>query len=425
MQVPDTGLSRPKVAVAYDTDPLGFLLEHARRYGPVVQLCPGTVMVTGRAEAMSVLRGTGVGFFPDRDFLNREISAQAGTEREKAWLAARHAAVAEMTPDRVRRHMQWFVPRAEAFADDWIRQGAVTGLAHDLELLTADSIARFCLGEDVSEQVPAAAQALLDALFPVFASPYRLPGLIRRLQPRERRVKRALADFHALLGAELSRAASGICQTDAGAAGECEGFAAALRASGLSGEALLGVVRSLMLAAHDVPAAALTWAVAELAGSREAQDELAPAAGSWDGLGTPPLEIERFVNETLRMWPPTWGLSRNTDAPVPCGEWEIPGASTVIVPLWVLHRVSPSFAGRDPGRFDPARWATLKPRSGEFLPFSAGSRWCPGERLARAELAALVAVLARRTRLRLSGTVTPDVRRTLTARGFQLQVGPR
>jgi hypothetical protein len=34
-------------------------------------------------------------------------------------------------------------------------------------------------------------------------------------------------------------------------------------------------------------------------------------------------------------------------------------------------------------------------------------------------------VLARRTRLRLSGTVTPDVRRTLTARGFELGVSAR
>jgi cytochrome P450 len=415
VQVPDTGLSRSQVAVAFERDPLGFLLASARQHGPVVQLCPGTVMVTGRAEAMSVLRGTGQDFFLDRDFLNHELEPEQGTERDKSWLAARHTAVAEMTPDRVRGHMEWFVPRAEVFADDWLGRGVVTELRHDLEFLTADSIARFCLGAEASQQVPVTAQALLDALFPVFASPYRLPRPIRRLQPRERRVRRALADFQALLGSELTRTS--------GAA--ADGLAAAMQAAGLTGDALMGVVRSLMLAAHDVPASALSWAVAELAASQRVQEELAPVAASWDGLGVPPPEIRRFVDETLRMWPPTWGLSRITGEAAPCGQWQVPAASTVIIPLWVLHRVSPSYAVRDPDRFDPGRWTTLTPRTGEFLPFSAGPRWCPGERLARAEIAALVAVLARRTRLRLSGTVTPDVRRTLTARGFALEVSPR
>lgn len=417
MQVPGTGLSRSQAAVAYEHDPLGFLLGNARSHGPVVELCPGTVMVTGRGEAMSILRATGESFFLDRDFLNRELPAKQGSDRERSWLAARRAAVAEMTPTRVRRHMEWFVPRVEAFADDWLRRGTVTELREDLEALTADSIARFCLGVGASEQVPSAAQELLDALFPVFASPYRLPPLIRRLQPRERRVRRALCDFHAVLGRELA----GTCPAAAGG----DSLAGALRGSGLAGDDLLGLVRSLMLAAHDVPASALAWAVTELAGSARAQDHIAESAASWDGTGPPPPAVARFVDEVLRMWPPTWGLSRRAGPAAECGQWQIPAGSTVIIPLWVLHRVSPSYSGRDPERFDPDRWETLTPRTGEYLPFSGGPRWCPGERLARAELAAAVAVLSRRARLSLRGQVRPDIRRTLTPRGVQLEVGPR
>ena len=419
MQVPDTGLSKTQVALAYDRDPLGFLLTNAKAHGPVVQLCPGTVMVTGRREAMSVLRATGDDFFLDRDFLNTELPADPGGEQDRQWLAARRAAVAEMTPERVRKHMEWFVPRVEALAEDWRRRGTVTELRHDLERLTADSIARFCLGDGAGERVPSSAQELLDALFPLFASQFRLPRLIRRLQPRERRVKRALDDFYAALSSDLAASADGHDEAAS------DSLAAALRASGVEDDALRDLMRSLILAAHDVPASALAWAVAELARSPQAQDDIAACAGSWDGTGRPPPQIAWFVDETLRLWPPTWGLSRTAGAGASCGDWQIPAGSAVIVPLWVLHRVCPSYAGSDPERFDFGRWEALKPRPGEYLPFSGGPRWCPGERLARAELTAMIAVLSRRTRLSLRGEVSPDIRRTLTPRGFQVEVSPR
>jgi cytochrome P450 len=416
VQVPDAGLSRSQVAVAFQQDPLGFLLASARSHGPVVQLCPGTVMVTGHAEALSVLRASGEDFFPDRNFLNHELTAEKGSAEEKTWLAARRAAVAQMTPDRVGRHMEWFVPRTESFVDGWLHRGTVPSMRRDLETLTAESIARFCLGASASPRLPLSAQALLDALFPTFASPYRFPPLIRRVLPRERRVRRALGDFQAVLGSELARL---------GPAAPSDSLAAALRAAGLDDDALLGLLRSLMLAAHDVPASALAWTVTELARSEQAQDAIADAAASWDGIGPPPPEVAWFVDEVLRLWPPTWGLSRKAGDTAHCGRWQIPPGSTVIIPLWVLHRVSPSYTPSEPERFDHARWQTLTPRAGEYLPFSGGPHWCPGERLARAELAAMVAVLSRRARLRLNGQVTPDIRRTLTPRGFELEVSSR
>jgi len=421
VQVPDAGLSRSQVAVAFQQDPLGFLLASARSHGPVVQLCPGTVMVTGHSEALAVLRDSGEDFFPDRNFLNHELTAEKGSAEEKPWLAARRAAVAQMTPDRVGRHMEWFVPHTESFVDGWLHRGTVPSLRRDLETLTAESIARFCLGASASPQAPPSAQALLDALFPTFASPYRFPRLIRRVQPREWRVRRALSDFHAVLSSELDRLRS----EAPGSEEPGDSLAAALREAGLEDDALLGLLRSLMLAAHDVPASALAWTVTELARSEQAQDAIAAAAASWDGIAAPPPEVAWFVDEVLRLWPPTWGLSRKAGDTASCGQWQIPPGSTVIIPLWVLHRVSPSYAPSDPERFDHARWETLTPRAGEYLPFSGGPHWCPGERLARAELAAMVAVLSRRTRLRLHGQVSPDIRRTLTPRGFELEVSAR
>lgn len=418
MQVPDLGMTRSGAVAAYHRDPLRFLLSSARSHGPVVQLLPGTVMVTGRSEVLSVLRATNRDFFLDHDFLSRELEPDPDSDRQRTWMSLRRAGAAQMTPERVSAHMAWFSRRAEAFAGSWLRQGQVTDLRRDLEVLTAESIARFCYGPAGGEEIPFRAQALLDALFPLFASPYRFPSVIRRLQPREWRVRRALRDFHASLATGLNGADGG----HGGGVGP-DGLAGSLRQSGLTGDALLRLLTSFMLAAHDVPASALASAVTELARSAESQEAIAAAAASWDGTGRPPQEIAWFVQEVLRLWPPTWGLSRITGDAAACGSWTIPAECTVIMPLWVRHRVAPCY--RDPERFDRLRWAGLSARAGDYLPFSAGPRWCPGERLARAELAVMVAVLARRARLRVQGQVREDTRRTLKPVGFRLEVRPR
>jgi pentalenene oxygenase len=200
-------------------------------------------------------------------------------------------------------------------------------------------------------------------------------------------------------------------------------LAAALQASGIGGGDLIRLLTSLVLAAHDVPASALASAVAELARDARSQDAIADAAAAWDGRGRPPPQVSWFVDEVLRLWPPTWGLSRTAGDGAVCGQWPVPPGTTVMMPLWVRHRVASCYS--DPERFHPERWAGVSPRAGDFLPFSAGPRWCPGERLARAEMAATVAVLARRTRLRLVGEIRPDIRRTLSPSGFRLEVRPR
>ena len=411
MQLPGTGLTRVDAVSAYHRDPLGFLLGAAARHGPVVRLFPGTMMVTGRAETLAVLRSTNREFFLDHNFLNRELEPDLDANAQRSWMSLRKTAATQMTPERVSAHMTWFTGRAETFAGQWLRQSTVTSLRHDLERLTAESIARFCYGQAGEAEIPGRAQALLDALFPLFASPFRFPAAIRWLQPREWRVRRALRDFHASVASA------------AGALTDCGTLAAALQESGIGGGDLVRLLTSLVLAAHDVPASALVSAVAELARDGQAQQAIADAAASWDGCGRPPEPVAWFVDEVLRLWPPTWGLSRTAGDGAACGQWPVPPGTTVMMPLWVRHRVASCY--EEPERFCPQRWAGVSPRAGDFLPFSAGPRWCPGERLARAEMAVTLAVLARRTRLELVGEVRPDIRRTLSPTGFRLEVRPR
>lgn len=409
--IPAIKLGRDAAAAAYNADRLGFLLATAREYGPVVQLWPGQIMITGPGEADVVLRRTGRDFFNDRNFLLRKIDRRTGPDYMTSWLRSRRAALEGMNPAMLGRHAGWLAGRSRTFVADWLARGTVGDVPRELERLTSESMARFSFGAAEPAAVPAAAQAMLDALFPVFSSPFVFPAYMRLFQPREWRVRRRLGDLHAALGQAMAGRAPG-------------SLASVLAGKGLSSSAAIRVLTSMHLAGHGVPAAAMSWAIVELARNPAEQEMAAAAAARWNGGGEPvPAEIGRVVDETLRLWPPSWLSDRVTSQPVACGSWALPGGTRILVPLWVIHRTAACYP--DPERFDSSRWLGRKPDPGAYLPFGLGPHWCLGARLARLEIAVFLAVLVRRASVAVRGTVTPDARRTLTPSGFELELTPR
>jgi cytochrome P450 len=55
----------------------------------------------------------------------------------------------------------------------------------------------------------------------------------------------------------------------------------------------------------------------------------------------------------------------------------------------------------DPYRFRPERWLSIHPSAYEFMPFSAGPRYCIGTSLAMMQLKTAMSILLRRYRFRL------------------------
>jgi cytochrome P450 len=128
------------------------------------------------------------------------------------------------------------------------------------------------------------------------------------------------------------------------------------------------------------------------------------------------------LDETLRLYPPAWVLTRRTlEADVLAGA-EIPAGSLVILSTYALHRHPGVWA--NPDRFDPDRFAERSPASPDglrrgYLPFGAGPRMCLGRDFALVEAVLLLATLAGRFRLsRQPGqTVRPDPLVTIRPRG--------
>jgi unspecific monooxygenase len=408
--LPGPGLSAEAAVAAYQRDRLGFLLHMARRYGPVTQLSPGTIMITGPAEVDAVFRRTDRDYLSDRDLRDRNVLHRPGSAELRAWLTIRRAGLAAMTHRMVGEHAAWLADRAEALVSAWLARGQLASPAAELEPLTSASIARFCFGTRDASGVPAAAQAMLDALFPVFASTFEFPSLLRAMLPREWRVRRR----HAALHRELRRAVS--------ATGEGGLVDVAARA-GLGDSEMSRLLTSVHLAAHGVPAAALAWALVEVARNPRQQQSAADSVAGWDGTTPVPAPIGWIVDEALRLWPPSWLADRVTQSQVPCADWTIPAGSQIVLPLWVIHRLAPCY--EMPDTFMSERWATVSPGPGEYVPFGRGPHWCLGARFSRAEMTTVLAVMLRRARFALHGEVRADARRTLTPVGFTLDVRPR
>ena len=152
----------------------------------------------------------------------------------------------------------------------------------------------------------------------------------------------------------------------------------------------------MVVAGHETVAAALAWTLMLLAEHPPAQDrvraELAGHPGPVPMLGhRDRLPWTRAViDESLRLFPPAWALSRRSHRADVIGGREVPAGTMVIVSPWLLHRRSDSWP--DPLAFRPERFLGTAAVRPDYLPFGQGPRLCIGREFALGEM---VMVLSR------------------------------
>jgi cytochrome P450 family 4 len=107
--------------------------------------------------------------------------------------------------------------------------------------------------------------------------------------------------------------------------------------------------------------------------------------------------LERTVKEVLRLYPSVHMVSRKTGEEVVTGSgYVIPKNSIVLLQIYDIHHDPKIYP--DPEKFDPDRFLPENSQNRHpfaYLPFSAGSRNCIGQRFAMLELkAAICGILA-------------------------------
>lgn len=175
----------------------------------------------------------------------------------------------------------------------------------------------------------------------------------------------------------------------------------------LTDEDIREEVDTFTFAGHDTTAAGFSWCLYVLGKHPEVQERILEewrdarvAAG--DGEMTvgdlSRLDyLERCIKEVLRLYPVVPIIARDIRSPVTVLGEHLPAGCTVLVNAYLLHRDARFFP--EPERFDPDRFLPdndTRRHPFAYVPFSAGSRNCIGQRFAMLELKVLLLTVLER-----------------------------
>ena len=147
---------------------------------------------------------------------------------------------------------------------------------------------------------------------------------------------------------------------------------------------------TLFLAGHETTATALTWTWYLLSQNPDVEQKLRTEMREVLGGRLPTYDdlpnltyTEMVLAESMRLYPPAWGIGRMAKTDTRIYNYEVPKNSICLVSPYVMHRHPRYYP--DPERFDPLRFTPEakqdRPKFAYF-PFGGGTRVCIGERFA-------------------------------------------
>jgi cytochrome P450 len=173
---------------------------------------------------------------------------------------------------------------------------------------------------------------------------------------------------------------------------------------GMTDSQLRDEVMTLLLAGHETTANALSWTWYLLSQNPQAENRLHEELKHvLDGRtptidDLPRLEYTRAViQETLRLYPPAWMISRKAIQEDEFDGYLIPAGAVIEISPYVTHR-HPKY-WTDPDQFIPERFHNNRPEKMEpfaYFPFGGGPRLCIGRDFAMAEAQLVLATIASR-----------------------------
>jgi cytochrome P450 len=344
------------------------------------------------------------------------------TSEGEAHLRQRRLAQPAFHRQRIAAYAETMVAEASALADQW-RPGTIVDMHAEMMRLTLVIAGKTLFGSDVARDAQEIGSALEDfmEMFGLIFLPFsefleliplppmnriskarkRLDAIIYRLI-RERRASNQ--DHHDLLSMLI-------------AATDVEGDRA-----GMNDEQLRDECVTIFLAGHETTANALTYAWMLLSQHPDVAARMHAEIATLGGQAPTADDFPRLrytyavIAETLRLYPPAWGLGRQATEPHQFGDVPVPAGHMVLCSQWVMHRDARFWP--DPERFDPDRWLREDKSRPKFsyFPFSAGPRQCIGDSFAWMEGVLVLATMAQRVTAELRPGYKLRLRAAITLR---------
>lgn len=340
--------------------------------------------------------------------------------------------------DEHRRHRRLLMPafqktRIDAYRDDMVaitqnlldefREGEERDVHADLTELTLRIATKTLFGEDAGDRGVELARMMQRWLMTMF-SPAMLMRVDRRGFPYHRwlDLTRRIDDETAAILAEKRRsvAARG---PYAPVGKDMLSMLIAARdedGSALDEDELVGHTGVIFAAGHETSTNALAWTLFLLAEHPQVASDL---VDELDGLlhGSPPTVeqlgklplLDAVVKESMRVLPPVPMHPRVVSEDTELGGHLLPANTELFLSIFHMHHDKDIFP--EPERFDPSRWAKIKPTVYEYNPFSAGPRMCIGAGFATMEIKIALAMLLQRFRVERVQSARVDRRVAITA----------
>lgn len=410
-------------------DELDFLMKQVREHGNVVflRVVNHPVFILSNPRDIETVLVSKSSNFIKSVFL-RESKALFGdgllTSDGPLWQKQRRLLQPAFHHDHVLAFTQPMIESAQKMLATW-HDGEERDVHMDMTRLTLEIIAKVLFGDEITSDADEACDAFLaffkqyDNRFGLYLIPEWLPtpenlryrSAIKRLDKIVlkliRRKSAHNGDSHDMLSTLLHPK-----DKDGGVMSERQ---------------MRDEMMTLFFTGHETTALALSWTFYLLGKNPEAEQKL------WEEVDrvlegrTPTYQdlarlpyLEMVFKESLRLYPPAFGVVREALKDCEIGGYQVPRGATLAIFQWAVHR-DPRYFDR-PEEFIPERWendfAKTLPRCAYF-PFGAGPRVCIGNTFAQAEVPLLLAMIAQKYQLQLVPSHRVSIAASLTLRPWK------
>ena len=403
--------------LAIRRDPIGMFAKAARRFGDVVYFKIGPrrgYLISDPADVRHVLQDNARNYHksPLYDKLRVVLGNGLLTSEDDFWLRQRRIAQPAFHRQRMLGLAGTMADQARTTAAEW-QSLASTGQPVDVEeemmKLTRTVVLRALLGADLGPYTSTIDQAWTTINQYIGESFWSLGFTDTLPTPKYRRFQSARAVLRGAVEHVISeRRRHAIDHPDLlsmlmTARDEETGEA-------MTDEQLRVEVTTFLLAGQETTSLALTWTwylLSQHPAERERLEKEIDAVlngrpPEYADLANLPY-LRMVVDESMRLYPPAWGFSRQAMSDDELGGFRLPQGWLAFVIPYVLHR-HPAY-WQDPDAFDPERFSPERVAERPkfvYIPFGAGPRQCIGNQFALIETQLSVATIAQRYRLRVA-----------------------
>jgi cytochrome P450 len=396
-------------------DPLNRFFDYALKFGDVVRYRGlwVTHQITHPEHILQVLQTNAANYRKGRDYRILRLSLGEGLLTSEGALWQRQRRMTQ--PAFQSQQMPRFIGIMERETDTMLRrwenfaaQGQAFDVVPELMRLTLNIASQALFTTNLESDVAAIQHSLevgrdfsVDRAWSVIRIPQNLPTR-RNLEHR-----RSMAGFHAIIDRMIAERR----QSSQHVPDLLTMLMEARDESGepMSGRQLRDEVATLLTAGHETTTLALAWAFFLLAQHPEAIERIAAEIGFLNGRAPAYEELPRLkytrnvAEETLRLYPPVWVISRTAIADDLMAGFRIPAGSEILIFPYITHRHPKWWPSAD--QFIPERFSAENAQArvrGAYIPFGAGPRTCVGLNFAMTEILLVLTMVLQRFRLDLA-----------------------